>query len=293
METIMAYSKTGLSLVDLANNAGQASIFKYATTDAIATVQGANYFAFNSSDAEDLGNLLKAYDFILIGASDDSDVFYVTSVSPIVIAKTGSQSSDITLATNQILVGDANSKAAAVAMSGDVAIVAAGTTTIQDNAITTNKINAEAVTQAKIADNAINLAKVATYTMDGSIAKNVGAADANSGLALIYRVDLPGGASGGIDLAIGPKTRVVDAWCVLQGAGTTSDTVRLINGTGSNYITNAMDISGSDQSIVRASTIDDAYWDVAAAGTLRVFETDGGGSDSPACTVFISVIQVA
>lgn len=58
--------------------------------------------------------------------------------------------SSLPLAQNHVLVGDSSGEAADVAMSGDVAIVASGATTIQDSAVTTAKINAAAVTGAKL-----------------------------------------------------------------------------------------------------------------------------------------------
>lgn len=112
------------------------------------------------------------------------------------------------------------------------------------------------------------------------------------GIPLIYRIDMAGGATANADITVTHKIRVIDAWVVLRGAGTTSDTIQLKNGT-TNAITDALDISGSDQAVVRAGTINDAYHEIAAAGILRVTETDGGSSDSPACTVYVSAIRVA
>src|SRR5207244_393511 len=61
-------------------------------------------------------------------------------------------------------------------------------------------------------------------------------------------------------------------------------------GTVTNAITSAMAGSGSDTALVRATTIDDANWEIAAAGTLRV--TSAVGATQPACTVYVTCIRV-
>lgn len=63
------------------------------------------------------------------------------------------------LTSGNILVGSAGNVATSVSMSGDVAIVASGATTIQNNAITTAKISANQVTNAKLAQMAANTIK--------------------------------------------------------------------------------------------------------------------------------------
>lgn len=121
-------------------------------------------------------------------------------------------------------------------------------------------------------------------------------ADQNTegGIPIVYRVKTAGGATANIDISIDNKVRVIDAVAVLAGAGTTSDTIQIINGTNnSNNITDAMDISGSDTDVVRAGQIDDSQHEVLAGGIIRVREVDGGGSDSPAADVYVYALRVA
>ena len=81
------------------------------------------------------------------------------------------------------------------------------------------------------------------------------------------------------------KSRVIDAWVINKAAGTSSDTITIKNGT--DAITDAMDIAGANKTVKGVSTIDDAFYDIAAGGTMNVTETDGGGNDSPMCDVYI------
>ena len=70
------------------------------------------------------------------------------------------------------------------------------------------------------------------------------------------------------------------------GAGTSSDTLQLKNG--STAISDALDMNIADNLIARAASIDDAQHEIAAGGTLNVTATDGGGSDVRAMIVYIS-----
>ena len=60
----------------------------------------------------------------------------------------------------QVIVYDAGNSAAAVAMSGDISIVANGTTTIGSNKITTAMLQDDSVNASKLADNAVVNASV-------------------------------------------------------------------------------------------------------------------------------------
>jgi hypothetical protein len=52
-----------------------------------------------------------------------------------------------------------------------------------------------------------------------------------------------------------------------------------------------MDVSGSDQAVVRATTINDAYYEIADGGSLRV--TTATGATQPDCIVFVLGYRVA
>jgi len=173
-------------------------------------------------------------------------------------------------ANAQIGIGDGTTFAS-VAVSGDIAIDNAGATTIQ----------AGAVDEAMINPN----------TLTGTVTADVANANVIGGLPQIFRIDTAGGATANTDVTVTHKIRVIDAWVVNTGLGTAGDTIQIFNGA--NNITDAIDINNADQTIGRATTIDDAYHEVAASGTLRVTETDGGGTDSPSTIVYVSAIRVA
>jgi hypothetical protein len=82
------------------------------------------------------------------------------------------------------------------------------------------------------------------------------------------------------------KTRVIDVWCVQTAAGGAGDTI--IVKSGANAITDTMDCNKADNIITRAASLDDANWEIAAAGTLRIT-----GASAVTCEVFVRGIRVA
>jgi len=170
----------------------------------------------------------------------------------------------------QIGVGDGTTFNS-VAMSGDIAIDNAGATTIQ----------ASAVDESMISPN----------TLTGLVAADVADANVIGGLPQIFRIATAGGATANTDVTVTHKIRVIDVWVVNTGLGTAGDTIQVFNGA--NNITDAIDINNADMTIGRTITIDDSYHEIAPAGTLRVTETDGGGTDSPSTVVYVSAIRVA
>ena len=159
------------------------------------------------------------------------------------------------------------------------------------NAVTTTKINALAVTGAKIAALAVTGAQVAEDTLAGNKAAVVANANTGPGLPVLHRVNTAGGATADTDVTVDDKVLVLDVWVQNNGAGTASDTITVKNG--SSAITDAIDISGADKTIKRVATIDNANATIAAGGTLKVTETDGGSNDSPATTVYVLCVKVA
>lgn len=121
--------------------------------------------------------------------------------------------------------------------------------------------------------------------LDGRNMKVIADDNTIGGMPMLYRIDMAGGATATSSITLAETMVVVDFWCVLKGAGTTSDTVQLFaDAVGLLAITDALDISGSDSAVVGVGTIDDDYM---STDYLTVKETDGGGSDSPACVCYI------
>lgn len=145
------------------------------------------------------------------------------------------------------------------------------------------------ITTAKIAAGAVTEAKIEANSLTGLVVENVADKNVIGGIPVIHRIDIAAGANANVDVTLTHKTRVIDAWLVLRGAGVASETFQIKNGA--NAISNAMAASGSDQALVRAASIDDAYHEIAAGGTLRV--TGASGASMPDATIYVAGIRVA
>lgn len=176
---------------------------------------------------------------------------------------------DILLDEGEIIIGDAGDVGSAVAVTGDVTINTSGVTAI----------GAGKVTQAMDAAN----------TRDGTIVANNAADNVIGSIPVVFRIVIAAGAVGAKNVTMTHKVRVIDAYVVLTGAGVSSTTLTV--GNAGNAITDAMAVSGSDQAVVRATTINDANWEIAAAGSLRV--TTATGASQPDCVVYVTALRVA
>jgi hypothetical protein len=179
---------------------------------------------------------------------------------------------------------------AGVVSVANLAANAVETAKINADAVTTAKINADAVTTVKILNANVTLAKLAASSVDGS--KGVVLADANTTgvMDIIHRFDISAGALAAKNIVLDRKERVIDAWLVLTGAGVANTTFTVETGAGT-AITDAMAGTGADKALVRCATLDDAQWDIAGGGTLRVESKTG--ATQPAATVFVRCIPVA
>jgi len=177
--------------------------------------------------------------------------------------------------------------------SGTLAAGSIGSTQLASSAVIPAKLASDAVETAKILDANVTEAKIevgaAGAGLTGKVAKFVADANVIGGIPVLHRIDITAGALGNTDVVLTHKTRVIDAWLVLRGAGVATTTLQVKNG--SNAITDAMAASGSDTAVVRAATINDAYWEIAGTGTLRV--TSATGASQPDATVFVLGIRVA
>lgn len=126
-------------------------------------------------------------------------------------------------------------------------------------------------------------------TMTGADAAVVADANVIGAVPVLHRIDITAGALGNTDVTLTHKTRVIDAWLVLRGAGVPSTTLQVKNGA--DAITSTMAASGADQALVRATSINDAFHEIAAGGTLRV--TSASGATQPAATVYVLGVRVA
>jgi len=165
-----------------------------------------------------------------------------------------------------------------------------GAATLGAGVVSAANLAANAVVTAGILNANVTLAKLAASSVDGS--KGVVLADANTTgvMDIIHRFDISAGALAAKNITLDRKERVIDAWLVLTGAGVANTTFTVETGAGT-AITDAMAGTGTDKALVRCATLDDAQWDIAGGGTLRVESKTG--ATQPAATVFVRCVPVA
>lgn len=259
----MAFNILNYTLLSAGSNHVAPFMWGYTTSDTYATVVASGYFNDVSTD-------LYQNDIIYVVASDAATWIKVTSTTGAATVTTALFSTFTTgLAYGSILVGDATGVAAAVdAKTSGYILIGNGTTLVS----TQNILNAQQA--ANYANNSGTAAQVLTL-----VATTAGGATANQ------------------DITVGYKVKVIGVHVIVRGTGTTSDTIQVLNGTGgASPISDAISIASAtatSNNYLTAATINDANSTISASGVIRVTETDGGGSDSPATTVLITCLRSA
>lgn len=105
-------------------------------------------------------------------------------------------------------------------------------------------------------------------------------------LPFVLRIVIPN-ASTNITLAAPCALRIVDAWAIAKANGAAGDLVQVFNG--GTAVTDAMDLSGADQAVVRAGTINDASYEFTAGATITV---DPTSATDCSCDLYISCLPV-
>lgn len=239
--------------------------------DDLAAIESSGYF-------DEWTDQINKSDLIYLVGNDGEDIQTFTSVQGVTPVTTASF----------ISAGDIQDGSVTTPKLAALAVTNAKLALLS---VATGNIQGDAVTAAQIQDNTIIQAKLAASSYDATIARNSVDGNTEGDLLQIFRVDTTGGASANYDVLMAHKVRVIDMWVILRGSGTVSDTVTLQNVT--TDITNSLDVNATDEGIVRAGFVSDTQWEIAASTNLRVAQVDGGGSDSPALTVFILALRVA
>lgn len=165
------------------------------------------------------------------------------------------------------------------------------TAEIANLAVTAAKLATDAVENAKIKDAAVSLAKMAAASVNAAKLATVANGDVIPGIPVIFPVNIPDGVTGNVDVTITPKIRVIDFHVIKAvAAGGASDTIQLKNGT--DAISDALNIEVADKAVVRAASIDDAFSEIAAAGTLRITRTKAS-ANNVACVAYVTGLLVA
>ncbi len=158
--------------------------------------------------------------------------------------------------------------------------------------LTSATVGAGTIDTTALADASVTLAKVVEATLDGTVAKVAANANVIGAIPVVHRIDVASGANGNVDVVLTHKTRVIKAWAVMTGAGTTGATIVLKNGT-SNAITDTLDVSAAaDQAVANFTKINDAYHELTAGATLRATKASSGG-DFGGCIVYVMGLRVS
>lgn len=108
-------------------------------------------------------------------------------------------------------------------------------------------------------------------------------------LPIVFRYSLEGGATESVDITMPYTVSVFRVDVRVGGAGTTSDTVAVLNGAVS--ITGNISIASATLGDILSASNLAVTKDLAKGGTLRCTLTDGGGSDVPAVEVFVYALR--
>lgn len=196
---------------------------------------------------------------------------------------------EITLATGSVLLGTAG-VAAALDAKGDTKILVGNASTVTSVAVSGDATlaNTGALT---IGAGVVDQAMLAAASLDGTVAKVAAAENVIGAIPVVHVFNIDGGVDEVQAITLTHKTRILDAWCILEAAGTTGSSFIVQNaGTA---ISDDVDTSGGgDKAVFRVGTMDTAQQDVAAAAALQV-NTTATGDDNPVQTVYVLGLRVA
>jgi len=106
------------------------------------------------------------------------------------------------------------------------------------------------------------------------------AGDLTPGAMVAYVFDVADHATQNVDEVLALGINVTDVVVIANSTnGSNANTVRLANGAGTNYITDAISTNGkSAGDVVAAASISPTYWAITAGSTLRIVQTRAGGA---------------
>lgn len=189
-----------------------------------------------------------------------------TLASPVWNSLGGVTAGEITLATGSILLGAAG-VGAALDVKGDGKILVGNGTTATSVAVSGDITITNAGVTAIGAGKVTNAMHVAA-SEDGTVVKVAADANVIGAIPVYHRITIADSA-GDTTVVLTHKTRIIDFYAVKTStAGGAGDTLTLKNVA--TAITNALDLNVADKAVVRAGTIDDAQWEVAAGANLVV-----------------------
>lgn len=282
-----------------------------ADADAAAGANVAKYVVTRTILQDGFGLVYRAAvvrDLDTSAAGAAGDAWYLTTTAGV-----GGASAPATAASTVQRVGTVRVKSSTV---GEVVfdLVSFGVHSYGNSGLLAGALSADATGRAIMADSYFNAATVDLKFATGSIgedrltANEVNArvisntaqqaagviAAANMGIPFTYDLVVADAATGNIDFTAVPyKHKILSVrYHHVGGAGDAGNSVTLHNGTGGNAITNAMN-SATDNATLLASSIDDAFEDVAANATLRAVTVRGGAAGTNSVVLTITAVRIA
>ena len=149
-----------------------------------------------------------------------------------------------------------------------------------------------ATVDLKIAVGAVGEDRLTAAELTGRVAAVVADAAVIGGLPVVHRIDIADAAAN-TDVVLTHKTKIIDFWFLNTGvaAHAATDTIQLLNAA--NPITAAIPKTATVNAIIHAPTMDPAFTDIAAGGTLRIAAAKGAGALNVAVTAFVLGVRVA
>lgn len=146
---------------------------------------------------------------------------------------------------------------------------------------------AAVVTLTPIASAKMNLK---LKTVNGSDVENVANVNVIGGVPMLHRIAIAD-LAGNTDVVVANKTKIINVWAIKDAhGGGAGDTVKLVNVASGNDITNAIDLSPADKTVIPVTTIDDDEDTILAGGTLRCTAAKVTHCD---CVLFVLGVRVA
>ena len=129
-------------------------------------------------------------------------------------------------------------------------------------------------------------------TVNGSDIVAIADLNVIGGVPVIHRIAIADvGAPTNTDVVLTNKTKIINCWAIKAGHnGGAGDKVSLYHVGDGAVITNDIDLSPVDKTVIPVTTIDDVHDTILAGGTLRVIATKATHCD---CVVFIEGVIVA
>lgn len=221
---------------------------------------------------------LRINDLFYIIGSDGREFVAVTAVTP-----------------NVTLSGDFNFTVDDGAITTDkLADLSVTTAKLDDSSVSTLKLADNSVTSAKIAGGTITSSDISENTILGSKTVALSGNNPNFGIQGIQWFSV--GAAGGGTANISAQTNfaAIYALFLIRGAGTVGDTAVIRNDTTGNNITDVVDISAAVQNdLIMSSQLIVANRTILAGNSIQLLVTDGGGGDAPAVEAFLFAVNTA